>query len=63
MFIQDGDNYNSFEKDVLKDNNINLSVAINKNYLNKIRSDYDSIIDIFINNKDLITKEQIEKNF
>lgn len=59
MFIQEGRNYNSFESDILKDNNINASVSLSSNYLNKILSDYDSLIDIFIVNKENMSSEEI----
>ena len=59
LFIQEGDNYNSFAKDMKDDNNITASVALNQTYLNKILSDYDSLIDIFIENKEIMTSEEI----
>lgn len=48
MFIQEGDNYNSFEKDVKSDNGLELSVSLSQTYLNKILADYDTLIDVFI---------------
>ena len=41
MFIQEGDNFNSFENDIKKDNKISASVQLSKIYLNKILDDYD----------------------
>lgn len=60
FFIQEGDNFTSFEKDVKNDNNIDLSVKLNQQYLNKILDDYDKLIDIFIENKEQISSEYID---
>lgn len=59
MFIQEGDNFNSFENDIKKDNKISASVQLSKIYLNKILDDYDTLIDIFIQNKDNMSLEMI----
>lgn len=59
MFIQEGDNYNSFSSDILKDNGITASVSLPQIHLNKILSDYDTLIDIFIANKDAMSSEAI----
>ncbi len=59
MFIQEGDNYNSFSSDILKDNGITASVSLPQIHLNKILSDYDTLIDIFIVNKDAMSSEAI----
>ena len=59
MFIQEGDNYSSFANDIKKDNNITASVSLNTNHLNKILSDYDTLIDIFIVNKEKMSSEAI----
>lgn len=59
MFIQEGDNFNSFSSDIFKDNGIKASVKLAKNHLNKILSDYDTLIDIFISNKDKMSSETI----
>ena len=59
MFIQEGDNFNSFENDIKKDNKISDSVQLSKIYLNKILDDYDTLIDIFIQNKDNMSSEMI----
>ena len=59
MFIQEGDNFDSFTSDIKKDNNITASVSLNQTYLNKILSDYDTLIDIFVLNKDSMSSEQI----
>lgn len=59
MFIQEGENYNSFSSDILKDNKITASVSLSQIHLNKILSDYDTLIDIFIVNKDAMSSEVI----
>ncbi len=59
MFIQEGDNYDSFSSDILKDNGINASVSLSTTYLNKILDDYDTLIDIFITNKNNMSSEAI----
>lgn len=59
MFIQEGDNYNSFSADMLSDNGITASVSLSSNHLNKILDDYDTLIDVFITNKDAMTSEAI----
>ena len=59
MFIQEGDNFNSFENDIKKYNKISASVQLSKIYLNKILDDYDTLIDIFIQNKDNMSSEMI----
>ncbi len=59
MFIQEGDNFNSFETDIKNDNKLDASVQLSKVYLNKILDDYDTLIDIFIQNKDNMSSEMI----
>ena len=59
MFIQEGDNFNSFTKDIKDDNNIDASVSMNQTDLNKVLADYDTLIDIFIANKEAMSSEQI----
>ena len=65
MFIQDDGteqgetNYSTFEEDILKDNKIAARVTLLDSYLNKIREDYLTLIDIFIQNKDDINSDYI----
>ncbi len=61
MFIQEGSNYNSFTSDIKKDNNIDASVSLNQTHLNKILADYDTLIDIFIVNKESMSSETINE--
>ena len=59
MFIQEGENMSSFSSDMLKDNNLDVSVSLSPTYLNKILDDNDTLIDIFIKNKDTMSSESI----
>ena len=58
LFIQE-DNFDSFANNIKKDNGITASVVLNKTVLNKILADYDTLIDVFIENKDLMSSETI----
>jgi hypothetical protein len=59
MFIQEGENMCSFSSDMLKDNNLDVSVSLSPTYLNKILDDNDTLIEIFIKNKDTVSSESI----
>ena len=59
MFIQEGANYDSFTTDMLNDNGLKVAVSLSQVHLNKILSDYDTLIDIFIANKDAMSSEEI----
>ena len=59
MFIQEGDSYDSFSADMLKDNGVTASVSLSQTHLSKILSDYDTLIDMFIANKDAMSSEAI----
>jgi len=59
FFIQEGDNFNSFTTDFSKDNKMTVSVSLSSTYLNKILSDYDTLIDVFKTNKENMNSEQI----
>ena len=50
LFVQAGDNYNSYTNDIASKSGI--TSIISNPYLNKIESDYATLIDIFITNKD-----------
>lgn len=66
MFIQDNGtesgetNYSTFEADILKDNGIAAKVMLSNTYLTKIREDYLTLIDVFIENKDKVNSSTIE---
>lgn len=49
----------SFSSDMLKDNNLDVSVSLSPTYLNKILDDNDTLIEIFIKNKDTVSSESI----
>ncbi len=59
MFIQDDNtkdtNFSDFPKDILSKSGINASVNLAQAYLNKIRADYASLIDVFIAHKEDVT--------
>ena len=59
MFIQAGDNFDSFENDILSTNGIAGSVTLSATYIAKIEDDYDTLIDIFIDNKDDVGSDYI----
>lgn len=63
MFIQDDNakntNYSDFTKDMKKENGLTCSVIIAPASLAKIRSDYATIVDTFIQDKSLITVDFI----
>ena len=60
MFIQAGDNYLSFTSDIASTNNVsNAYVKLSSTYVNKIQSDYASLIDIFIESKDDMDSSKI----
>ena len=58
LFIQE-DNYSTFVADVKSVNNITVSVDVSANDLNKLLSDYDVYIPVFIENKDNMSAELI----
>lgn len=64
MFIQqDNDkdtNYSDYHNDMLADNGINSSVTLSNVYLDKIMSDYATLIDIFKSNKELVDSVKIK---
>ena len=64
MFIQaDNDkdtNFSDFPSDILSKSKIEASVNLAKKHIDKIQSDYATLIDVFIENKDIVTGETIE---
>ena len=64
MFIQDDNdkdtNYSDFPSDIKKDNGITASVTLSNTYLTKIRNDYDTLIPLFKQNKELVNSEFIQ---
>ena len=61
MFIQAGNNFNSFSKDMKDKSGIEgASVNVSGEVLEKIQSDHATLIDIFMKNKDAVTGDTIE---
>lgn len=61
MFIQQGDNFDSFTKDMEKDNEVAATVLLSSTYINKIISDTNTKVDTFITNKELMSSEVIKE--
>lgn len=63
MFIQadhDGyTNFTDFPSDILSKSGIAASVNLFSTYLNKIQSDYATLVDLFISHKDTVTSQTI----
>ena len=59
MFIQSGDDYRDFVADMKHVNKVDVEVTLSKTYLDKILDDYDTLIDIFIKNKETVTSDKI----
>lgn len=59
MFIQAGDNFNSYTADILNTDGITSVVTLASTYLTKIQDDYATLIDIFIENKDNMSSASI----
>ena len=64
MFIQEDNdtdtNYTDYHANILADNGINSNVTLNTTYLNKIMADYDTLIDDFIENKQMMSSAEIK---
>ena len=64
MFIQADNNvdtnFSDFPSDMLSKNKIKASVNLEKKYIDKIESDYSSLIDTFIEHKDDISGDNID---
>ena len=58
LFVQE-DNFDTLIDDVQSTNKINISVEVAEADLTKVMSDYDALIPVFIERKDLITPEII----
>ncbi|MEG9430018.1 MAG: hypothetical protein VZQ61_03745 [Christensenellaceae bacterium] len=64
MFIQEDNdkdtNFTDYPANILADNGITSAVTLNTTYLNKILDDYDTLIDDFIENKQMMGSEVIK---
>lgn len=58
IFVQEK-YYDTFIDDVQATNKVTISVKVNNNDLDKILADYDTLIPVFIENKDMVTEETI----
>jgi len=59
LFVQE-ENYATLQNDVKSTNaNVTLNVTLDAKALGKVQSDYDTLVDIFITNKDTMTEEKI----
>ena len=58
IFVQE-ENYDTFVSDVKATNNVTVNLNVANADLNRIFADYDTLVPIFIENKDLITPEVI----
>ncbi|MBE6533573.1 MAG: hypothetical protein E7678_01195 [Ruminococcaceae bacterium] len=58
IFVQE-ENYNTFVSDVKTTNNVTIAVTLENDGLAKIKEDYDTLLPIFIINKNNISSEQI----
>ena len=59
MFFVQEENFETLTDDVKKANTITVSVTIDSADLTKIQTDYDTYVDIFITNKELVSEEII----
>ena len=57
LFVQKGDNYNSFTTDIKNDNNITASITLNSNHLTRITT--ENYVNVFITNKEKMSSEEI----
>lgn len=58
IFVQE-EVYDDFASDVKSANKITISVEIDENSVEQILADYDELIPVFIENKDMVTEETI----
>ena len=58
LFVQE-EYYDSLAKDVEDSNGIEIAVTVSNNDLAKLFGDYDDLVPIFIENKDLISPSDI----
>lgn len=59
LFVQE-EYLTELVKDVKSENGIDITVNVSTVYLNKLMSDYSSLVDILIENKEKITVEAIK---
>lgn len=59
MFFVQEENMKTLTEDIKETNNLTVTLNINNTDLTKIQADYDTYVDTFILNKDLVTEEVI----
>ncbi len=59
MFFVQEEQYDTLVKDVKDTNNVTISVTLSSANLNKLQSDYDTLLDDFSERKESVTTEQI----
>ena len=61
LFVQE-ENYSTLVQDVMSANHVEISVTLSPSRLNKLQADYDTYVDIFIENKGAMTEALIVTN-
>lgn len=61
LFVQE-ENYNTLAQDIESTNDIEINVTLSSVYLNKLLSNYDTYVDVFIENKAAMTEDLIIAN-
>ena len=58
LFVQE-ENYSTLVQDVKNANGIDITVTLSNAKLNKLQADYDAYVDVFIENKAVVTEDAI----
>lgn len=59
MFFVQEENFDTVVKDVKDQNGVQMSVGVSASALDRISEDYDTLVDVFIANKELVTSDAI----
>lgn len=59
MFFVQEENFDTVVKDVKNQNGVQMSVGVSNADLDRISEDYDTLVDVFIANKELVTSDVI----
>ena len=59
MFFVQEENFDTVVKDVKDQNGVQMSVGVSDAALDRISEDYDTLVDVFIANKELVTSDAI----
>ena len=60
LFVQE-ECLDTLESDVKAANNIQIAVTLDGDHLEKLMEEYDTVVDVFIENKEAITEDYIIK--